>query len=87
MIQAAIDPETKEFLGLIIPKADLDGRFISIFGRADRWAAQARGEMVPANEVGVIFTSDGDPSTLTRNDPNAAMEVIEVDHLAGGDPC
>ncbi len=45
MIMAAINPETKEFLGLIIPKEDLDIS-ITIKGSAEDWAAALRGETV-----------------------------------------
>lgn len=81
MIQAAINPETKEFLGLIIPKADL-GRTITIFGDADAWQSLMEGKQVPKWMVGAIFSSE--PPTITASTDSVStysVEHVEVENL------
>lgn len=80
MIQAAIHPETKEFLGLIIPAKHLIGPTISIHGTAEDWHALLHGEKVDPRQVGVIFYSTKMfPAFMSgpaiQTDPPAPVEV------------
>lgn len=77
MVQAAISP-SGEFLGLIIPKADL-GATVSIFGTADDWEALVRGESIDPSKVGVVMTA-GQPSQQQY-----PPECIEIDVMPGGE--
>jgi polynucleotide 5'-kinase involved in rRNA processing len=67
MVQAAIHPETGEFLGLIVPKADLDGRTLTVYGTAEAWARLAKGETLPTYEVGVVVTPKEIENVLVDN--------------------
>jgi hypothetical protein len=80
MIQAAINPETKEFLGLIIPAEHLIGPTISIHGTAEDWQALLRGEKVDPQRVGVIFYSTKlfpslDANPMLQAEPPEPVEV------------
>ena len=70
MIQAAIDPDTGAFLGLLLPKADLTGASLTLFGHADAWERLMKGEPVGTNEVGIIIAPQ-------------ALEAISVYNMAG----
>lgn len=88
MITAAINPETGEFLGIIIPAADL-GQTITIFGGAAEWESLMRGRIVPKWKVGVIFSNE--PPTVTADTESVvtyAIDPVEVDNLttAGAAP-
>jgi hypothetical protein len=52
MIQAAINPETGEFLGLIIPKADLGGT-VAIYGSTADWETILAGGAPDQAQVGI----------------------------------
>lgn len=87
MIQAAINPETKEFLGLIIPKEDLDGAVISVNGTAADWERVLRGELISRGKVGVSrITIDPDAKvsiSFGRAIEPADIPVVEVENLGG----
>ncbi len=55
MVQAAINPQTGEFLGLIIPAANLNGSYLTIFGTAEAWTRLTAGEQVDPREAGVVI--------------------------------
>lgn len=70
MIQAAINPETGEFLGVIVPKADLTGAMISIWGAAEDWDKMRKGEQVDPHRAGVLIR----PSTLESVEVEGVQE-------------
>ncbi len=76
MIQAAINPENGEFLGLIIPKADLNGPAITVHGTAEDWAAAVSGKDVSPASIGVYI--GGQPAGLPT-------EAVTVDNLLVAD--
>ena len=67
MVQAAIHPETGEFLGLIVPKADLNGNVYTLFGEAADWERLLQGEKLPTDQVGVIVTPRSIEGVLVDN--------------------
>jgi len=56
MIQAAINPQTGEFLGLVVPKEDLLS-VTAIHGSAEDWEKLLRGQPVDPHKVKVIVTT------------------------------
>lgn len=64
MVQAAVNPETGEFLGLIIPKADLAGPNIIIYGTAENWARAMAGEFIDPAKIGV-YIGGGHPAEVS----------------------
>ncbi len=82
MIQAAIDPVTKEFLGLIIPAEDLDGTYFSVHGTAADWSAAVRGEPVDSAKIGVIRGTIAKDCTMTFfDDTPEPPGTVEVENL------
>ena len=64
MIMAAINPDTGEFLGLLIPKEDLTDS-VTIHGTSADWEALMRGEAVSQDKVGVIHVQVGPGGTAS----------------------
>ena len=77
MIQAAVNPETGEFLGIIIPKADLNGQPITVHGTAENWEAAMMGKNVSPSLIGVYI--GGQPAGL----PTEAVVVENLCPLSG----
>ncbi len=85
MIQAAINPETKEFLGLIIPKEDLNGDSITIQGSGEDWAAATRGEPVDPSRI-AIFRASSLPDCKVTVSVGDQPAPVEVEGLAKPEP-
>ena len=78
MIQAAINPETGEFLGLIVPKEDLS-RKIEIHGTAADWEKLVRGEAVDHNKIWVGITTGteyADHYTVSVGKIGGTLDVV-----------
>jgi hypothetical protein len=77
VIQAAINPETKQFLGLIIPKEDLC-ESIAIYGSAADWEAALQGvNNGRCKVVRTTATMTGANITISIGNTGDAVEIVQ----------
>ena len=91
MVQAAIDLNTGEFLGIIIPKVDLTGGTIAVYRDAEAWERLTKGEKVDPSEVGIVLTPRAvqtvtvENLVLAESQPKGGNEPQQRTDLVPGD--